>query len=45
LLRRGIVLLEGVNLSEVQPGRYDLYCLPLKLAKSDGAPARVVLIG
>lgn len=45
LLRRGIVLLEGVNLSEVPPGRYDLYCLPLKLSKSDGAPARVILIG
>jgi len=45
LLRRGIVLLEGVNLSEVRPGRYDLYCLPLKLSRSDGAPARVVLIG
>jgi len=45
LLRRGIVLLEGVDLSEVQPGRYELYCLPLKLSKSDGAPARVVLIG
>jgi len=44
LLRRGIVLLEGVNLSEVRPGRYDLYCLPLKLSKSDGAPARAVLI-
>ena len=44
LLRRGIVLLEGVNLSEVPPGRYDLYCLPLKLSKSDGAPARAVLI-
>jgi arylformamidase len=45
LLRRGIVLLEGVNLSEVPPERYDLYCLPLKLSKSDGAPARVILIG
>jgi arylformamidase len=44
LLRRGIVLLEGVNLSEVPAGRYDLYCLPLKLSKSDGAPARAVLI-
>ncbi len=45
LLRKGIVLLEGVNLSEVRPGRYELVCLPLKLSKSDGAPARVVLIG
>jgi len=44
LLEKGIVLLEGVNLSEVRPGRYELVCLPLKLSKSDGAPARVVLI-
>jgi len=44
LLRKGIVLLEGVNLSQIKPGCYELFCLPLKLSKSDGAPARVVLI-
>lgn len=45
LLEPGIVVLEGVNLSAVPPGPYDLYCLPLKLVGSDGAPARVILIG
>lgn len=45
LLEPGIIILEGVDLSAVPPGTYKLYCLPLKLTDSDGAPARVVLIG
>lgn len=45
LLSAGVVVLEGLNLSEVAPGRYTIYCLPLKLAGSDGAPARTILIG
>jgi len=45
LLEAGIVILEGVNLSQISPGRYTLYCLPMKLAGSDGAPARAILIG
>jgi len=45
LLKPGIVILEGLDLSAVSPGIYDLYCLPLKLVGSDGAPARVILIG
>ena len=36
---------QGLNLSEVSQGRYTLYCLPLKLAGSDGAPARAILVG
>jgi arylformamidase len=44
LLKPGIVILEGVDLSLVSPGIYDLYCLPLKLVGSDGAPARAILI-
>jgi len=44
LLRAGIVILEGLDLSAVSPGIYDLYCLPLKLVGSDGAPARAILI-
>jgi Predicted metal-dependent hydrolase len=43
LLGAGIWLVEGLNLSEVQPGTYDLVCLPLKIAGADGAPARAVL--
>jgi len=45
LLQAGIVIIEGVNLSEVTQGRYTLYCLPLNLQGVDGAPARAVLVG
>lgn len=44
LLEAGVVLVEGLNLSQVMRGFYDLYCLPLKIAGSDGAPARAILI-
>jgi arylformamidase len=45
LLKAGLVVLEGVNLSSVPAGKYTLYCLPLKLGGSDGAPARTILVG
>jgi arylformamidase len=45
LLGAGVVILEGLNLAEVPPGRYTIYCLPLNLVGSDGAPARVLLMG
>lgn len=44
LLSAEIVILEGVNLSQVPVGKYQLYCLPLKLGGADGAPARAILI-
>lgn len=43
LLRAGIVILEGLNLSKVKPGNYNLAALPLKIKNGDGSPARVVL--
>lgn len=43
LLGAGIWIIEGLNLSGVKPGRYDLICLPLRILASDGAPARAVL--
>jgi arylformamidase len=43
LLGAGVVCVEGLDLQAVEPGRYELACGPLKLAGSDGAPARVVL--
>jgi arylformamidase len=43
-LKNGVILLEGINLSKVSEGFYSLFCLPIKLAGSDGAPARVMLI-
>ncbi len=45
LLEAGVVIVEGLDLSEVAQGRYTIYCLPLKIANSDGAPARAILIG
>ena len=45
LLEQRIVILEGLDLHHVPPGRYSLYCLPLKLLGCDGAPARAVLVG
>ena len=44
LLKAGVVVIEGLNLSQVMRGFYELYCLPLKIAGSDGAPARAILI-
>lgn len=43
LLGAGVVVIEGLNLSQVEPGGYELFCLPLKLKGVEGAPARVVL--
>lgn len=43
LLEANIVLLEGLNLSQVKEGRYELICLPLKLIGTEAAPARAIL--
>jgi len=43
LLGGGTIVIEGLNLSEVDPGTYEMFCLPLRVVGSDGAPARVVL--
>jgi arylformamidase len=45
LLNAGVVVIEGLDLSQVSHGRYTLHCLPLKLMGSDGAPARAILVG
>jgi arylformamidase len=42
-LDHGVILLEGIDLADVPPGRYELFCPPVKLAGSDGAPCRAVL--
>jgi arylformamidase len=44
LLGRGIVIVEGLDLSAVSAGEYELCCLPLSLPGLDGAPARAVLV-
>jgi arylformamidase len=45
LLSRQVIIVEGLNLSDVPAGDYELICLPLRIAggAGDGAPARVVL--
>jgi len=43
LLGADIWVIEGLDLSGIEPGRYELICLPLKIAGSDGSPARAVL--
>lgn len=43
LLGAGIWIIEGLNLAEVEPGDYEMICLPLKVLRSDGAPARAIL--
>jgi arylformamidase len=43
LLGNGVIIIEGLNLSEADAGQYEMYCLPLRVAGADGAPARVVL--
>jgi arylformamidase len=43
LLGANVIIIEGLNLSDAEPGVYEMYCLPLKVEGADGAPARVVL--
>ena len=42
-LGAGAIIIEGLNLREIEPGDYEMICLPLKIKDGDGAPARVVL--
>jgi arylformamidase len=44
LLEAGVTVVEGLDLSRVRPGMYQLICLPLRIVGADGAPARAVLI-
>ncbi|HVN62333.1 MAG TPA: cyclase family protein [Gaiellaceae bacterium] len=44
LLGAGVVPLEGLDLRDVEPGPYTLFCLPLKVVGTEGAPARALLV-
>jgi arylformamidase len=44
LLGAGIVAVEGLDLRAVEPGLYELICLPIRLEGSDGAPSRAILV-
>jgi arylformamidase len=43
LLKAGIWIIEGLNLTDVQAGGYDLICLPLRITGAEAAPARALL--
>ncbi len=43
LLGAGVVILEGLDLRTIEPGPYDLVCLPLLIPGSDGGPARAIV--
>eukprot|EP01024_Parvocaulis_polyphysoides_P028417 TRINITY_DN2571_c0_g3_i1.p1 TRINITY_DN2571_c0_g3~~TRINITY_DN2571_c0_g3_i1.p1 ORF type:complete len:251 (-),score=53.39 TRINITY_DN2571_c0_g3_i1:594-1346(-) len=43
LLSARVILVEGLSLGEVEPGLYELICLPLKIQGANGSPARCVL--
>jgi arylformamidase len=44
LLKAEIIIVEGLNLKDIEPGAYTLICLPIKIKGGDGAPARAVLV-
>jgi arylformamidase len=43
LLSKNIPIIEGLDLSSIDEGEYELVCLPLNFTDIDGAPARAVL--
>lgn len=43
LLGKGVVIVEGLDMSKIKPGKYDGAILPLKLKDAEAAPARAVL--
>ena len=43
LLGHAVIAVEGLNLTSVAPGAYDLACLPLRIPGGDGSPVRCVL--
>ena len=44
LLSAGVVLLEGIRLSDISEGTYLLSAAPLNLSSADGSPCRAVLL-
>jgi arylformamidase len=44
LMRAGVAIVEGLDLRTVEPGRYTMVCLPLRIAATEAAPARVILM-
>lgn len=43
LLRGRVIIVEGLDFSQVEAGMYEMICLPLKIEDGDGGPARLVV--
>lgn len=43
LMRAGVTILEGIDLSNAPAGEYRLTCLPLRIEATEAAPARAIL--
>jgi arylformamidase len=43
LLKNEVIILEGIDLSEINPGIYNLTALPLKLNDCEASPVRAIL--
>ncbi len=43
LLGAGIIIVEGLDLSDIKPGQYHFICLPMNITGSEGAPARAIV--
>ncbi len=43
LLSKGIWIIEGLDLTKISSGSYDMLCLPLKIYQGDAAPVKVLL--
>ncbi|MBA0727339.1 hypothetical protein Golax_000336 [Gossypium laxum] len=43
LKSREIVIVEGLNLDGIKPGKYTVHCLPLRMVGADGCPTRCIL--
>jgi arylformamidase len=43
LLGKNVAIIEGLDLSKVSAGRYQMFAAPVKLAGREGSPARVIL--
>lgn len=44
IFKNKMAILEGIVLSQVSAGLYDLICLPLKIVDSDASPVRAILL-
>ncbi len=44
LLENDVLILEGIDLEAVSPGRYLLICLPIRIKDAEAAPARAILL-